>query len=214
MPLDLHQMREDYRSHPLRKKDVSGDPFVQFNRWFEEVINAKVTEPNAFVLSTLGKETMPSARVMLLKEVASDGYIFYTNYLGQKADEIAANPQVHMLFAWLDLARQIRIKGQVVKVSEATSAEYFSKRPRQSQIAAHASEQSKEIDSREQLERIFKAAEKKYENKVVPLPSNWGGYKIIPSYFEFWQGRANRYHDRICYELADNLSWRIFRLAP
>lgn len=215
--MDLNQTLENLRGYYLDAKfdlaDCSADPIEQFDQWLENAISTKCEEPNAFVLST-AKNSRPRARVLLLKGIHEGQFIFYTNYKSAKANEIAVNDRVAMTFLWLPLHRQIRIEGHISKVDSKTSEEYFHKRPRGSQLGAIASPQSQKMSSREELEKLFQEAALKFEGiDTLPRPTNWGGYEISPDYFEFWQGRPNRMHDRICYE-KDSDKWERYRLAP
>jgi len=210
----LENLRISYQLSELNEDQVSINPLEFFKQWFDEALKSECDEPNAFVLSTVTTENKPRSRVVLLKGLEEEKFIFFTNYLSSKGEEVLHNQFVSMNFLWLPLQRQIRIEGKVEKVKDFISDEYFKKRPRGSQIGAIASPQSKQLNSRHELEQIFANLElqtKDTENLV--RPSNWGGYAITPSYFEFWQGRPNRLHDRICYREEDR-AWKIFRLAP
>jgi pyridoxamine 5'-phosphate oxidase len=209
----LENLRVSYQDAQFDVADCLSDPVLQFDLWLEHALNVKCDEPNAFVLST-AKDSQPRARVVLLKGIHQNEFIFYTNYNSAKGHELAANDKVAMTFLWLPLHRQVRIEGIVTSVSEELSTEYFNKRPRGSQLGAIASPQSSKVSGRDALENIFHEVEKKFETtEVLPRPKYWGGYSIKPSYFEFWQGRSNRLHDRICYENI-NGSWSLSRLAP
>lgn len=197
----------------LSKNNTAKNPFIQFEKWYNEQLKSGGTEPTAVVLATSGSNNIPSARVVLLKEYNSSGFVFYTNYDSKKGVEIAANPVASLLFYWAELQRQIRIQGKVEKLSLQESESYFKSRPRESQLSAWASNQSREISSRSILDNEFESYKKKFEEEDIPLPGYWGGYRVIPFYFEFWQGRENRLHDRLCYR-KENDGWKIFRLAP
>ncbi|MEJ2507564.1 MAG: pyridoxamine 5'-phosphate oxidase [Ignavibacteriaceae bacterium] len=197
----------------LSEDDVLSNPFEQFNVWFDEAKQSEIVEPTAAILSTVGEDNHPSARTILLKEVNEKGFVFYTNYESKKAKDIASNPNISLLFLWKEQQRQVRIVGQSVKISREESEKYFRSRPRESQIGAWASHQSSVIPDRKSLDNKFEEYRKKFGDKEIPLPDFWGGYVIIPNYFEFWQGRPGRLHDRICYKFEDQ-EWRIFRLAP
>ncbi len=207
----LFASRKDYEKNELQESSVDSNPFKQFEFWFEEVKNSPIEEPYAFTLATCNKQGKPSARILLLRKMTEiDGFVFYTNYLSRKGNEIAENPYGAMLFYWHELERQVRVEGKIQKIDKKTSDEYFSSRPRLSQISAIISPQSKKIPNREFLEN----AVKEWENKTeLQRPEFWGGYQLIPNYFEFWQGRKSRLHDRIVYELVEN-KWIINRLAP
>jgi pyridoxamine 5'-phosphate oxidase len=209
----LENLRVSYQGSELDIKDCHNNPIIQFDKWLEEAIQTKCDEPNAFVLST-AKNNKPRARVVLLKGVHENDFIFYTNYKSAKGHEIENNDQVCMTFLWLPLQRQVRIEGTITKADPATSDEYFHKRPRGSQLGALASPQSEKVKSRKELEDLFKSTEEKFKDfSSLPRPPHWGGYLVTPTYIEFWQGRNNRMHDRICYEKRSD-DWNIYRLAP
>ena len=214
MSLNLSAMREEFLSEGLNREDLDPNPFLQFEKWFKQAEQAQLREPNAMVLSTVSAEGQPSARVVLLKFFDENGFVFYTNYTSRKARDMAANPKVSLLFPWLDLHRQVKIEGHVEKVSTAESLKYFMSRPRGSQLGAWVSNQSSPITSRQLLMMKFEEIKKKFANKQVPLPDFWGGYRVIPTAIEFWQGRENRLHDRFEYRLANAGAWEIQRLAP
>ena len=200
-------------SKELAKDKVFENPFNQFSLWFDEAKQFETFEPTAAVLSTIDKENHPSARTILLKDVNEKGFVFYTNYGSKKAKELTSNPNASLLFLWKELQRQVRIEGTTEKVSRKESEEYFHSRPRESQIGAWASAQSSVIPDRKSLDDKFEEYRKKFGEDEIPLPDFWGGYILVSNYFEFWQGRPNRLHDRICYKLENN-NWKIFRLAP
>jgi pyridoxamine-phosphate oxidase len=209
----LNEIRRDFMKQSLNENEVDKSPYNQFAKWFEEAVNSQILDPYAMTVSTVNNDCKPSSRVVYLRDISENGLIFYTNYLSKKGHDIAANPYIAVNIYWAELERQIRIEGKVEKASEEKSDEYFSKRPRESQIGAWASEQSTEITSRETLEERVKFFTEKFKGQPVPRPKHWGGYLIKPNYFEFWQGRPNRLHDRIVYELVNN-NWKIKRLAP
>jgi len=214
MSTDLAALRRNYSRQSLGETDVLPDPLAQFARWFEEAMQSQLTEPNAMTLATADLRGRPSARTVLLKGVDSEGFVFYTNYESRKGEDLAANPQAALLFTWLELERQIRIEGQVEKVSPAESLAYFQSRPLGSQIGAWASPQSRVIADRSVLES--RSAELQVEHAgaaALPLPPFWGGYRLRPDWMEFWQGRESRLHDRIGYRLEGG-RWQIQRLAP
>ena len=192
---------------------MAADPFVQFERWFRFALDSGIAEPNAFSLATVGTDGMPSQRAVLLKFFDEKGFVFYTNYNSRKAQEMADNAQVAMLFPWFALQRQIKIQGRVEKVSREQTLKYFLSRPRDSQLGAWTSPQSRVIDSRALLLNQWAKMKEKFARGEVPLPDFWGGYRIVPTLFEFWQGQPSRLHDRFKYR-TDGAEWRMTRLAP
>ena len=200
-------------NNELNETSVDKNPFIQFTKWYESILDSNLNEPTAMMLSTADVNGNPSARIVLLKEIDDSGFVFYTNYRSRKGKDLKGNPKAALTFFWDELRRQIRIEGSIKKISRETSKEYFSSRPRESQIGAWVSAQSSVIPNREILENKFDELDEKFGNEEIPLPDFWGGYRLIPSYFEFWQGRENRLHDRICYK-KDNDEWKIFRIAP
>lgn len=209
----LNEIRRDYSGKPLDEANVDNDPIKQFSVWFEEAVSSQVLDPNAMVLSTVSIERKPSSRVVLLRGIENGCFNFYTNYTSKKGEEMDANPQVAVTFFWVELNRQLRIEGSVHKLSEEASKKYFASRPRESQIGAWASSQSKELNNRGELEKLYEEFQVKFEDKEVPKPPFWGGYAIKPNAIEFWQGRPNRLHDRILYKSVTG-NWEIKRLAP
>ncbi len=206
---DLHQ---EYMRESLDEQDVAHDPFVQFDRWFKEAIAAKMPMLNAMTLATVSASGQPAARIVLLKGVDARGFVFFTNYSSRKGTEIAANPAAALLFHWTELEREVRIDGSVEKVTAQESDEYFASRPLGSQHAAIASPQSEVVPNRAVLEARFATAEKT-QGDAPTRPAHWGGYRVLPSAIEFWQGRPNRLHDRVLYSRVDG-GWKITRLAP
>lgn len=198
----------------LTEEHAEKNPFRQFDRWFKEVLRADFVEPTAAILATSSGSGKPSARAVLIKEYGQDGFVFYTNYQSRKGRELGENPNATLLFYWDRLVRQVRIEGKVAKVSAAQSDNYFDLRPRESRIGAIASPQSEVIRGREELEKRVAEIRRQYEAvEKIPRPPYWGGYILKPAYFEFWQGRENRLHDRIIYVRA-GYKWSIRRLAP
>ncbi len=215
MNQNIADLRQTYTAATLEISDVSPNPIKQFEQWFNQALLAEILEPNAMVLATASSSGKPSARIVLLKGVTTNGFVFYTNYESKKGHQIAENPSAALVFSWLPLERQIRIEGTIVKISRQESETYFHSRPKSSQIGATASPQSTVIPDRTALEILFQELENQYiADEVLPLPDNWGGYCLIPDRIEFWQGRASRLHDRICYSLQTDNTWKIDRLAP
>lgn len=210
----IEHLRQEYRSHPLTKKKLKPDPFNQFKLWFNEAMKSEILEPNAMVLATASATGIPSSRTVLLKHIDASGFVFYTNYESRKARQLAENPHASLTFLWKELERQINVEGIVEKTSEEDSATYFAKRPIKSQISAWASKQSSILTDRAELEEAYQHYLNMYKDKNIPLPPFWGGYRIIPSRFEFWQGRPSRLHDRFQYILQGDGRWHIDRLAP
>jgi pyridoxamine 5'-phosphate oxidase len=210
----IQNLRQDYRSASLNEDDVDQNPYQQFEKWFQEALNAKVVEPNAMTLATSNVSGVPSARVVLLKEFTDEGFVFYTNYNSKKGREIAESPYVALVFFWPDLERQVRIEGVVERVSDEESTAYFKSRPKGSQLGALSSPQSEIIANRKVLEEKLEDLTRKYEAKEIEKPEYWGGYRVIPNRIEFWQGRSNRLHDRILYVQNKDQSWKFERLAP
>ncbi|GEM70210.1 pyridoxine/pyridoxamine 5'-phosphate oxidase [Sphingobacterium mizutaii NBRC 14946 = DSM 11724] len=211
---EIAAIREDYVKSSLSESDVQKNPIEQFQKWFDEAMSSQVTEPTAMVLSTVAENGCPSSRVVLLKDIKAEGLSFFTNYNSRKGQEIIQNPRVSALFFWPELQRQVRFEAEVEKLPKADSDEYFSIRPRGSQIGAIASPQSAIIPDRETLEKRVAEVEKEMENVTeVPRPEFWGGFLLKPVRVEFWQGRGSRLHDRIVY-IKDHADWTINRLAP
>ena len=212
--MKLEELRKEYRKSGLRRADLHEDPFVQFERWFEQAVAAELTEPNAMSLATVSHDGEPSLRTVLLKFFDRGGFVFFTNHGSKKARQIEENPKVALLFPWLALERQLTIVGTAAKISTAQSMRYFASRPRGSQLGAWVSQQSTVISSRALLDMKLQEMRRRFRDGEVPLPSFWGGYRVVPRTFEFWQGRANRLHDRFLYTLDEGGSWSIERLAP
>jgi pyridoxamine 5'-phosphate oxidase len=214
MDTSVANLRQDYTKDGLREIDLETDPFKQFKTWFDQALNAQLPEPNAMTLATSTMEGKPSARMVLLKDFSDRGFVFYTNYLSHKGQELATNPQGALVFWWAQLERQVRIEGKVCQVSPQESDEYFHSRPINSQLGAWVSNQSQIVNSREVLEQRQEELIVQYEGQIIPRPPHWGGFRVVPTEIEFWQGRPSRLHDRLLYRLQDNNKWLIERLSP
>ncbi len=209
---DIADIRKDYTLKSLSEKDVLPNPANQFGIWWNEAITSNIDEVNAMTLATIKPNNTPAARIVLLKDFNEAGFTFFTNYLSAKGEQLFANPNAALCFFWKELQRQVRIEGIVKKVDNGISDEYFNSRPVGSKLGAWASPQSKVIANREILEENERQYQKEFGNDIK-RPAHWGGYILQPTYFEFWQGRSNRLHDRICYTFENN-NWKIERLAP
>ncbi len=212
--MNLSDLRRQYASRSLDRPDLQADPFAQFDLWMREAIETEILEPNAMALATVSSNGAPTVRTVLLKGFDERGLVFYTNYASAKARDLAANSQVACLFQWLPLERQVSVTGRAEKISTAESLKYFLSRPHESQIGAWASRQSQIITTRALLEEKFAEMKNKFRAGEVPLPEFWGGYRVLPHTFEFWQGRPNRLHDRFVYRQTTSDSWHIERLMP
>jgi pyridoxamine 5'-phosphate oxidase len=213
MPPSIADLRQDYRQQALLESQADPDPMRQFQQWFDQALAADLLEPNAMTLATVDASGQPSARIVLLKAIEPQGFTFFTNYIGRKGQELAANPKAALVFWWGELERQVRIEGNVAPISAEESDAYFHSRPIGSQLGAWASEQSRVIDNRDVLETRLAEFKTQYEGQVIPRPAHWGGYRLTPHAIEFWQGRSNRLHDRLLYTLVSD-TWQRVRLAP
>lgn len=212
--IDLTQMRKEYMDKGLNREDLNENPFKQFELWFNQAINAGLREPNAMALATAGSDMLPNVRTVLLKIFDESGFVFFSNYKSKKAQDIEENPQAGILFPWLDLDRQVKIEGDIEKISSKESLKYFLSRPKGSQLGAWVSHQSEVVSSRSLLEAKFNEIKNKFVKGEIPFPDFWGGYIVKPKKIEFWQAGTNRLHDRFVYTLQENGSWEIERLAP
>ena len=212
--IDITQMRKDYMDKGLNRRDLNDDPFLQFELWFNQALEAELREPNAMVLATTGNNMMPSVRTVLLKIFDKKGFVFFSNYKSKKAKDIEENPKASVLFPWLDLDRQVKIEGSIEKISSTESLKYFLSRPKGSQLGAWVSHQSEIVSSRSLLEAKFNEIKNKFVKGEIPFPDFWGGYIIKPQTIEFWQAGTNRLHDRFVYNLQEDGTWKIERLAP
>lgn len=212
--MDLSDRRADYQKGALDVGDLAACPFAQFRDWYAAAEDCELEEPNAFCLATVDAKGQPATRIVLLKGFSEKGLVFYTNYESRKAGDIEANPRVSANFLWLPLQRQVNVAGRVERISKAESLKYFLSRPLASQLGAWTSPQSKVISSRQILEAKWEQMKAKFAEGKIPLPDHWGGYRIVPNRFEFWQGRTSRLHDRFAYKLEAESAWHVERLAP
>lgn len=211
--MDLRRVRKEYENRGLYENDLVSNPIDQFKIWYSEIEEVGYLEPNAMVLSTVDKNGSPSGRNVLLKEIREDGFVFFTNYESKKATDIENNEKVSLTFSWNELRRQVSVEGKAEKIPESESDEYWAMRPYETKIGSLVSNQSSRIPSREELDTAFEMQESKWRGSEVPRPHHWGGYKVLPNFIEFWQGRQNRLHDRIGYELTVQ-GWIFTRLSP
>ena len=209
----LNEIRRDFSGKPLIEGTVHENPIEQYAIWLEEAVDAQLLDPCAMSLTTVSAEGQPSTRIVYMREIKTDGFVFYTNYKSEKGKNMEVNNKVALNFFWGELERQVRVEGVVEKLSEADSDAYFDQRPRESQIGAWASSQSEKISDRKQLEEQVKFFTEKFDGDKVPRPLHWGGYLVKPNKIEFWQGRPSRLHDRIIY-LKDGSDWKQSRMSP
>lgn len=212
--MELPELRREYTQFGLREGEADGDPFRQFRTWFDQAVEAQITDVNAMSLATATPDGLPSVRVVLLKGLSDESLVFYTSYESRKARELAANPHVAAVFYWSELERQVRVEGVVDLTTPVEADAYFASRPRGSQLGAWASRQSEVVSRREVLEERLARLEVRFAGRDVPRPVMWGGYHLKPRFFEFWQGRANRLHDRLRYRRSDGGVWVMERLSP
>lgn len=207
------RLRTEYETGGLREEEMAADPFTEFSLWFEGVLEAELDQPNAFVLATADGNAVPSARAVLMKDFSVDGLVFYTNLGSQKSADLQVNPRAAATFVWSPLHRQVRFEGDVELVADDEADAYFKTRPRGAQVAAHASDQSRVVASRDDLEAHFAEVDESFGDSSIPRPESWGGWRLVPADVEFWQGMSNRFHDRVRYRLGDD-GWKKERLAP
>lgn len=210
---NLYQMRQEYAAGSLNEAEMPQSPLKAFKEWLKYAIDSGLSEPNAMTVATATTDGKPSARVVLLKEVNDNGFVFFTNYLSRKGRELIVNPETAIVFDWHDIERQVRVEGRAEKLSAEESEAYFNERPEDAKIGAWASPQSKIVKDREELEKLQEEIEEQFDNIPIHRPSHWGGYLIRPSVIEFWQGRPSRMHDRIVYYKTED-GWTKHRLAP
>lgn len=208
------EMRKEYMRQGLAEADLDANPFQQFRVWFEQALAAGLPEPNAMALATATPDGQPSVRMVLIKGYDERGFVWYTNYESRKGDELAANPRAALVFYWAELERQVRIEGRVERTTGEESEAYFHSRPPGSQVGAAASHQSRVIPDRVSLERRAAALAAEYEGREIPRPVYWGGYRLVPTSIEFWQGRPDRLHDRLRYRRSEDGGWLVERLSP
>lgn len=211
--VDLESLRREYLQGGLSRSDLANDPHDQFSVWMQQAIDLKIHDPTAMTVATVSSDGRPSQRIVLLKYFAEDGFVFYTNYNSRKSEELDDNSNISLHFPWNVIDRQVKVCGLASKISAADSLKYFVMRPKESQVAAVASQQSKVLKSRSVLLNQFESIKQKYKNGKIPLPDYWGGYRVVANEIEFWQGGANRLHDRFRY-LRNGENWQIDRLAP
>ena len=211
--MDLESFRREYLHGGLGRDDLDSDPFNQFSSWMQQALDLKIHDPTAMTIATVAADGQPSQRIVLLKNIDQNGFVFYTNYESRKAIELNVNSKISLLFPWNIIDRQVKICGEAKKISAEESAKYFSTRPKDSQLAAIVSKQSSVLSSRASIVERFESLQEEYKGQNIPLPSYWGGYRVVPLEMEFWQGGASRLHDRFRYVRNGN-EWEIDRLAP
>jgi len=210
----IADIRRDYMLKSFLEADAKADAIEQFSNWWQDAVNSEIDEVNALTLCTASADGKPSGRIVLLKGYDAEGFVFFTNYDSNKGKELESNPQACMVFFWKELERQIRIEGTVEKISAEESDDYFFSRPPGSQVGAWASPQSRVIENRQVIEKNVEKYEKEFAAKPISRPAHWGGYRLVPTSIEFWQGRQSRLHDRLQYTLLENGQWKMVRLAP
>ena len=209
----LFEFREEYQKGALKESEMMPNPMAQFHQWLQTAIESDIAEPNAMTLATCSTTAIPSARVVLLKEITDNGFVFFTNYLSRKGRELVENPLAALVFDWHEIERQVRVEGKVQKLSDADSDAYFDERPHQAKMGAWTSPQSQVLKNREELDNLQTFYENKFNNNAIPRPPHWGGFILLPETIEFWQGRPSRLHDRMVYR-KDQDDWHLQRLAP
>lgn len=212
--MDLESLRREYLHGGLNREDLAPDPFDQFGKWMQQAIDLELGDPTAMTVATVAENGQPSQRIVLLKQFDKNGFVFYTNYGSRKADELECNPKISLHFPWHTIDRQVKVCGEASKISTAESLKYFISRPKDSQLAAIASQQSRVLTSRTILLNQFESLKQKFQSGEIPLPDFWGGYRVEAREIEFWQGGANRLHDRFRYLKTATGTWKIDRLAP
>mgnify|MGYP006115250045 FL=1 len=211
--MDLESFRREYLHGDLERDDLDSDPFNQFSLWMQQALDLKIHDPTAMTVATVAADGQPSQRIVLLKNIDQNGFVFYTNYESRKAIELNGNSKISLLFPWNIIDRQVKICGEAQKISAEESAKYFSSRPKDSQLVAIVSKQSSLLSSRASIVERLESLQEEYKGENIPLPSYWGGYRVVPREMEFWQGGASRLHDRFRY-VRDGNEWEIERLAP
>ena len=211
--MNLESFRREYLSGGLERENLNDDPIVQFSLWMQQAVDSEIQDSTVMIVASVAANGQPSQRIVLLKKIDQNGFVFFTNYESRKASELSTNSKISLLFPWNIIDRQVKVCGDVEKITVEQTSEYFFSRPKGSQLAAIASKQSSVLTARKELVERFESLQKEYEDKNIPLPDFWGGYRVIPSEIEFWQGGANRLHDRFRY-LRNEGGWVIDRLAP